>query len=461
MLTCDRAFTLLLSLEKGDLGQAGVPPATLAAELAELEKTGLVVSANPGALQFHRTIEWVCSEVEVGRRPGDEASTISELHQHLSKLEAELKSEAHRSFTSAGVLEKEHEKCVRLRGALSLLCSHWLPPELARASALVAALPPRGSPISVQGLPDVYSITRRGADALRRLNVRFTGKPLFEFLKGFNKSQQAMEAFVRDVRVIQQGIGPVPKMKEQVIIGLLKSGKPAPQAVGAFQVALGQLGYQSQDPKGKMRPHRAVAAVRNENLGSPRSLEQRLSDMGRALVQAGLRPDPSLEGAAKSLLPFPPQEGLSRFVEIFRRLQPHVRTLPDIYRMTARLMSAPGTPDEIARRVQAASSYLGAAGGPSWGGVTMNAAALACTVSTLQDVNPLCDKYLGIVRGLTEQRLCSGQDAAVVALDALSARGTPQEIVVLIQKLAMNISGDRPGLDDIKIAAAFAKRFAF
>lgn len=460
MLTCDRAFALLVALEKRQVEHLG-PPATLLPELNELEKFGLLVSASPSALVHIRQIDDLCTEVGVVRSGGDNAPTIAALHEKLTTLETQLRSEMHRSFHSNEALGVEADKCVRIRTVLSLLTSHWLVDEISRATMLTSYLPPRTPGLTIPGLPDLYAVTPRGDRAMRALNVRFQGKPFSEFFKGFDKSERALAAFVSDVTRLQQGIGVVPKMREQVVIGLIKSGKPPAQALGAYHAALSALPGQRIDPKGKMRPHRAVAAVRNDAVGAPQAVEQRILQIGQMLVQAGLPPDPALESAAKSLLHGNPNEGVPRFVAIARLLRNHVRELPMLYKFTARLLSAPGTPEELAARVQQASNSLASHGGAYLRGVTPQSVALASMVRSDGEIPALCQKYLGIVSQLRSHNLCAESQALDIALEAVTCPGSPEEVVALIVKVASEIAHGKPGLSDIQIAAAFAKRFAF
>jgi hypothetical protein len=460
MLTCDRAFALLLALEKRQVENLG-PPATVFPELNELEKFGTLVSASPDALTHIRQVDDLCVEMGVGRSGGDNAPTIAALHEKLTTLETQLRSEMHRSFHSNEALGVEADKCVRIRTVLSLLTSHWLQDEFARAALLTASLPPRTAPLTIPGLPGLYAVTPRGDRAMRALNIRFQGKPFAEFFKGFDKSERALAAFAADVATLQKGIGAVPKMREQVVIGLIKSGKPAPQALGAYHAALGALPGQRVDPKGKMRPHRAVAAVRNDAVGAPQAVEQRIQQIVQMLVSAGLQRDPALEGAAKALLHGNPNEGVPRFVAIAQRLRSHVREFPLLYKFTARLLSAPGTPDELVNRVQQTGNSLVSQGGGNWRGVTPQSVALASMVRSDAEIPALCQKYLGISALLSKHNLCPANVAPDIALEAVTCPGSADDVVALIVKVASEIAHGKPGLSDVQIAAAFAKRFAF
>ncbi|MFO0659705.1 MAG: hypothetical protein U0165_07735 [Polyangiaceae bacterium] len=459
MLTCDRAYALLVALEKRDFTKLG-PVAELTKEIAELEKAGMLISASNEALQKSKELDQLCDEFGVVRKPGDPAGTITELDALLTKLEADQKSDWHQGFHSREVLQQERDKAVRLRMVLSLLSSHWLQPELARVMMLRACLPARAEPIVLPGIDGLFAVTQRGDRAIRAMTPKFAGKPFFEFVKGFDKSERALAAFASDVAILNNGIGNVAKMREQVVIGLLKTGKRPDVALQAFHSAARILPHQRIDPKDKMRPHRAVAAVRNENMGNAQVVEQRMYELHNLLTQAGLPANPALLSATKSLFPFGPSNGVKRFVELVQLIRRDVSDISTVYKHAARMMSASGAPNDVVKRVRVAAQALGSYAG-AFRGVTPYAVAIGCMAKDEAEIPELCRKYLGIHSLLTQHAMCPVNVAPDIALEALSCPGEPAEVVGLIQKVAREISQGRPGLSDIQIAASFAKRFAF
>src|SRR5262249_27631368 len=190
----DRALTILRELKTQQLTADHD-------ELDELLKTGLVVEADPEALELLRRIDALRGEYPEFFHDG--TAPRDALQHALEDVEKKLKNDWYRLRTSNASLVEQEDNRVRLRQALGALSD----PVMAAAmhkTRTEAALVARGAlyvPCPAMGRA-VYAATERGRGVRRELGVRiarFTDQPLSAFLKAHNKVEAKMQAFSAEV----------------------------------------------------------------------------------------------------------------------------------------------------------------------------------------------------------------------------------------------------------------------
>jgi hypothetical protein len=449
-MNCDRAVTILQGLLTKHL-EADHD------ELDELLKAGLVVEADPAILELARRIEALRGDYPEFFH---DATAPREALQHaLEDVEKKLKNDWYRMRTSNASLAEQEENRVQLRRTLGEVADPETAAVLQRTTeesgrvaqgALYLPCPAVGRA--------VYAITRKGHRALGELATRiarFAGQPLSAFLKPFEKVDAKMRAFSREVTTLSDNVGYVRKGKTQVVIGLVKTGLPAQQALGVYQNAL----------QGTRAPDVAVTCARNAaQEGSPAHVVHKLGACHQALLKAGFPNAPIVQGAAKALLPFsPPSAGIPRFVEIFNRMKKAYGQSDDVYKFTARLMPASGTPAEVVGRVMQAARLLGYSLHGRRASLGRASVALASMVREDAAIPGICTRFVEIERGLVAARLCGSEaEAEAHALECVACPGTPQEVVAVVGALCRRLaSGGRTSDEALTIGAAFAKRFAY
>jgi hypothetical protein len=174
---------------------------------------------------------------------------------------------------------------------------------------------------------------------------------------------------------------------------------------------------------------------------------------------------PVAMGAAKSLLAFdPPDAGVPRFLDFMKRLRQVFGQVELLFKLTARLMPATGTPEEVVARVVAAGHLLNkyptrvsTVNDNRTTGVAL--ASMARSTDALPD---LVVRFREIETHLVQSGLSPAGAVEADALECVGCPGTPAEVVDTVAVLAEEIAGGRqPQRPDVTIAVAFAKRFAF
>jgi hypothetical protein len=305
-----------------------------------------------------------------------------------------------------------------------------------------------------------YALTHKGWRVRRALAVRlgrFQGVPFKTFLHSFDKSEAKMRAFKMEVATLSQNIGHVKKNREQVVIGLAKSGVPAGHALGAYHAALRDV----------QAPDVAVTCARNAaTFGSPAHAAHRLRLAQTALQRAGFPAQPVVMGAAKSLLGFsPPESGIPRFVEIIRRLEQVFGPSEVLFKHTARLMPVAAAPEEVVRRVVAAGDLLRrmpSRANPQAHDHRAASVALASMARTAEAVPGLVTRFREIEHLLFQSGVSTLQSVEADALECVACPGTSPEAVDTVSSLVAQLAeGRQPHAGDVAIAVAFAKRFAY
>lgn len=451
-MNCSRAVEVLRGLQTGQLE-------VVTEEIEELLAAGLAVEADSDDLAtlgfLERTVRAFAGTTL------DHLGAAATLAATLKETEEDLASDWYRIRTSKAEIQRREEDRITMRRALAYFQEPTYLAVLAKlreATRQVAS----GAPWAVcQRLgAELYALTHKGARVLRQLSVRldrYAEASLKAFLAAFEKTDAKMRAFAEEVQYLDQNIGYVRKNREQIVIGLAKMGDAAPKAVGVYYAAL---------QGARNMPDVAVTCSRNaKTFGGPAYVMQRLERAQAALRQAGFPPTPIAMGAAKSLVGFePPERGVPRFVEIHGRLLKIYGNRELLFKLTARLMSATGTPEELVRRVSQARALLKQMPGqphthraPS--GVV--AVALAATVRDEAALPALVQRFRAIEHQLVRAGVSTPQFCEADALECVAAPGSPEEVVDVVAALASQIAqGRRTGRADVAVAVSFAKRFS-
>jgi hypothetical protein len=370
----------------------------------------------------------------------------------------ELASDWYRMTTGKAERSRRDDEVVSMRRALGLLRDRVLLRALAKILADAPLLAPNARYVCCPQLgAEHYALTHKGWRIRRSLDVRlqrFGSAPFKTFLHAFDKIERKMQEFGTDVTRLRHNIGHVKKNREQVVIGLVKTGVPADAALGAYRTALREV----------HAPDVAVTCARNAaTFGSPLHAAHRLRAAEAALLRAGYPSLPEAIGAAKSLLAFqPPEAGVPRFVDFMRRLEPVLGSSPLLFKYTARLMPAAGFPADVVARVVMARDLLRRMPSPLSRDLAAPAVALASMARTIEAVPELVTRYRHVEHELVRAGVSQPQYAESDALECVACPGTPAEVVDTVALLAERLNeGRRPRRGDVAIAAAFAKRFAY
>lgn len=454
-MNCQRAAAVLRGLEKNEL-------VVTSEEVEDLLTMGLAVEAEQEDMHI---LHWLQPIVrEFAGCDLDAPLAAQGLAVALRETEDELKKDWYRMKTSKEVLAAREQSRIAMRRALAYLNDKLTVDAIRKLTRNARQLAPGARYVCCEQLgSELYAITHKGWRVRRQLKIRldrFGESPLKTFLAAFDKNEAKMRAFSTDVTTLAQNIGYVKKNREQVVIGLAKVGVPPPQALGAYQAGLRAANN---------APDVAVTCARNAaTFGSPANAAQRLAQAQVALQRAGFPASPIAMGAAKSLLAFnPPESGASRFADIFQRLVQAMGRSDAIYKYTARLMPASGTPVDVVRRTMLAGTLLQQM--PSRAGARSPAAAAAAAAVALasmvradDQLPPLVTRFREIEFELVRAGVSTQANVEADALECVGCPGTPAEVVDTVAALAGQLAAGRQGeRGDVAIAVAFAKRFAF
>lgn len=456
-MNCERAAVVLRGLEKNEL-------AVTSEEVEELLKLGIAVEAMPDDLA---TLSWLRPVVrEYAQTEVGDPNALPTLSRVLRATEEELKKDWYRIKTSKEELARREASRVAMRRALVYLADPRLMTPLMKLVVDGQLVAPEARYVCCPQLGvEHYAMTHKGWRIRRSLRVRMDRvrtTPFAKFVHVFDKSEAKMRAFSEEVRALSQGVGYVRKNREQVVIGLVKSGAPAPAALDAYRsgVAHGAA------------PDVAVTHTRHAaRFGSPQAAAARLRDAEAALLGAGFPATPVVLGTAKSLLAFDPiQKGLARFAELLgglTRLFIGVNrgAPPEIYfKYAARLMPAQGMPAKIIERVAASTALLRSANvlDGSCRDPQAIAVALAAMVPTPDKLPELIKRFAEVKHELLRAGVSVPHHVDNDALECVACPGTPHEVVDTVSTLMRQLAaGRQPERADVAIAASFAKRFAY
>lgn len=454
-MNCHRAVALLRGLEKNEL-----PSLALTSEdIEELLKFSLAIESDPEDLT---TFEWLAPVVaQYARRSVDDAHAAQGLAQVLRQTEEELQKDWYRIKTSKTELAEREASRVTMRRALALLGDPRCVAAMGELMAKARVVAPGAGWVACPALgSEVYALTHKGWRVRRQLKIRlerFGEVELEEFLRAFDKIEGKMAAFAGDITALSSNVGYVRKNREQVVIGLMKTGAPVPQALAAYQAGL-RVANQAPDV--------AVTCARNASVaGSPAQAARLLEQAKQALRRGGFPDMPVVMGAAKCLLAFnPPDAGVARFKELCSRLGHMLGGDDLVYKMAARLMPAHGTPSDVVRRAVNAASLLRqqpSRANPSAREVRMASAALASMVRDDAALPSLVTRFREVEYELVRAGVSGPAQAEAHALECVVCPGTPYEVVDTVSALVAQLGqGRRAEPGDVGVAVAFAKRFA-
>lgn len=451
-MNCERAAALLRGLEKNELS-------VTSEEIEDLLKRGLALEADPDDVA---TFQWLAPVVaQYARRSVDDAHATQGLAQVLRETEEELQKDWYRVKTPKAVLAEREESRVLMRRALAHLADPRCVAAMRELMAKAREVAPGAGWVGCPALgSEVYALTHKGWRVRRQLKIRlerFAAAEIDEFLRAFDKVEGKMSAFAGDINALSNNVGFVRKNREQVVIGLMKTGAPIPQALAAYRAGLGAA---------NQAPDAAVTCARNASVaGSPEQAARLLEDARRALLNAGFRNTPVVLGAAKCLLAWnPPAAGVPRFGELCSRLAHMLGGDDLVYKMAARLMSAQGSPSELVRRAVNAAALLRqqpSRANPQHREVRMASAALASMVRADDGLPALVARFREVEYELVRAGVSGPAQAEAHALECVACPGTPFEVVDTVSALVARLGeGRRAEPGDVAVAVAFAKRFA-
>ncbi len=451
-MNCTRAAEVLRGLEKNEL-------VVTSEEIEELLGLGLAVETDPDDLAM---MQWLQPIVLAhAHRAVDDPSAAESLAAALRHTEEELQKDWYRMKTSKEELADREASRITMRRALAHLNDPHVTATIRTIVERARSMAPGAPWVACHALgSEVYGITQRGWRVRRQLKIRldrYGQMGLKSFLHAFDKNETKMRAFAAEIGQVAGGIGYVRKNREQVVIGLVKTGAPAPQAIAAYRAGLAAANN---------APDVAVTCARNAaTYGSPAHAAQKLAEAQLALRSMGFPGTPIAMGAAKSLLAFsPPASGAPRFREIFGRLQHMLGGQDVVYKLTARLMPASGTPAEVVTRAVTAATLLQqvpSRANPRNRDVRAASVALASMVKDENSLAALVTRYREIEYELVRAGVSTPAQAEADALECVACPGTPFEVVDTVSSLVGHLSQGRRGdRSDISVAVAFAKRFS-
>lgn len=450
-MNCRRAAAVLRGLEKNELS-------VTSAEIEELLKLRLALEADPDDLALYH---WLAPIVlEHARRSVDDPHAAAGLSLVLRQTEEELQKDWYRMKASKTELAAKENARVIMRRALAHLEDPHVMADVGKVSACGREMAPGAGWVTCEALgSEMYALTHKGWRVRRQLKIRlerFGESDLDAFLRAFDKNEAKMRAFASEVGLVSQNVGYVRKNREQVVIGLMKTGAPAPQALDAYRAGLHAA---------NQAPDVAVTCVRNAaTFGSPAHAAHRLAEAQAALRNAGFPATPIVMGAAKSLLAFqPPAAGVPRFREIAARLGHMLGGADVVYKLTARLMPAHGTPSDVVRRAVNAATLLQqnqSRANPWSREVRVPSVALASMVRDDAALPALVARFREIEVELVRAGVSMPGQAEADALECVACAGTPYEVVDSVAALIAQLAaGRRTDRSDVAVAVAFAKRF--
>lgn len=456
MTTCARAVTVLRMLEHPPL-QAG------AEEMDDLLALGLAVEADPEDLACLHWLQGAVSSV-AGRSLNDPQVTTA-VEQAIAAIDKDLKNDWYLMTTGKAERTRREELRVTGRRALALLRDPHLGVTLRKLLTDATSVPSHVRYVCDERLGvEHYAITHKGARVRRALEVRlarFAEASLKSFVAQYDKTATKMNAFASNVHTIASNVGFVKKNREQVVIGLAKTGLAPSHALGAYHA--GRNANQPADV--------AVTCARNASkFGGPNYAAQRLRQaeaaLKQALAQQRIPPTPNAVGAAKGLLDFePPAAGVPRLMELAQRLGPITGRGDDLrFKYACRLIPAQGTPAEVVDRVTSALRLLDQYPSAVQRGADARAAAvaLASMVREPSALPGIVTRFRELERALFQSGLSDPLDAPNHALECVGAPGTPAEVVDTVHGLLEQLtSGRARGKGDVAIAVSFAKRFGY
>lgn len=452
-MKCARAAEIFRGLEQNQL-------AVEADEIEELLALGLAVEAEPDDLAM---LSWLQPVVlEHARCNVDAPNAADDLAATLRLTEEELRSDWYRMKASKPEVEIRERDRITMRRAVALLHDPSVKAAMAKLAALSRQVAPGARWVTCEPLGcEHYALTHKGRRVSQQLAVRlarFGESELKAFLATLDKVDAKMHAFAAEVGFLSQNIGYVRKNREQVVIGLVKTGAPPQQAIGAYRAGL---------QAAQNQPDVAVTCARNAaTAGSPAHAAAKLREAEAALRHAGIPNTPIAMGAAKSLLAFnPPASGAPRFVELCQRLARTFGRSDMNYKYAARLMPASGTPEDLERRVFAAGSLLNQMPNQAHHrrtDVRSVSVALASMVRADDQLPALVARFRQLELALMQAGVSTPTTVEGDALECVACAGTPAEVVDTVAALTAQLCQGRPRTQaDVSVAVAFAKRFAF
>lgn len=412
-----------------------VPPEVL----ARLERLDLAITLD--ATDARR-----CAELdELESRHG--VLDANALIRKIDGLTRDLRSDMHRMLSRKTTLAAEE----RDRG----LCKRLLPlvkdpAENARLQAARLAYaelgPDRLECLSTKG--------RRLLPALRARVDRFGAEPFEAFLKVFHKSESRMEALKSDLDRLKGQLWSVERGREDVVIGLLKSGLEPDLAIKRWKQA---CAAGLPHDKSAEVAHLATATVRLAGKTSVTDTAQRLKDTIASLRAAGLPDGPVLRGAARAVLSYDGPEPVARFGALYHAFHAHLGDPTACLRHAGRLLSTDGQPGALAQRCADIAKELGHFR------IHPSAVALATHVTPELDQGAVVERYRAIGAALVRDGAFESPPDSIA--DLVGCKGTPDEVAAVVGQFAAHLAprARKPWgtWDVLPLAIACARRLMY
>lgn len=453
-MRCDEVLALLGDLSRG--ANRAQPP-----QIRFLLDRGLVTLLDPYFLEIYR-LALDEAGAEGARMPLPALLDPGKFQIRLRALEHDLRSDLHRATTGAARLWEEERTRSRLRMLVGVLGDPALAPRLAETVQQAAALG-KAPLVPCAGLPFLLALTPLGQQAgssLYERRARFAQKPFDEFYKQFKKSEDKLDALARSAAWLTEAVGPVPRNKHQIVVGLIKSGLPPEQAASAFQQGMrhNRLGTKNEPPHLATALVRSAAQQRHELAAEARRLAE-----AAALLTRRFGDSPTTRGAAKTLLPFADlQQGLARLVQLRDGAMELRLDTEESLKAASRLMGvADATPRDLLLRLRSALREL------SQGPLRQHPRARAVAVAiaaTAPDAAATHRRLLALLAAYQARPLPPGAEPLDLALDSLGCPGEPPEVVSTVVHAAARFAAQQRsavGPSHLATACAFARQITF
>lgn len=457
-MKCSEALTILSHLTQR---QVTAHPQ----HLQELCRAELVFEIDPALLELADAFIWAIDAFGMSSAPPHSLLDPSWLQIRLDEIEGKLTSGFSRGFSRKATIWSWEQRRAKLRALIGALSYSHVHEAFMRAVRIKPLLGPTPM-LAVAADQRVYAIALRGHRLLGALSVRqarYQNEALHTFMKRFMKSEMQIRRLKDAATVIDMGIGEVPKARGQIIIGLIKSGLAPDDAVRTYQQGKDLANWVPY----KEQPAMAVNYVRGApQLGGPQRVASKMAELMRLVQRAGLGGGADGDKRiARALLGVPnPAAGLERAKELLWTLQ---HTSPrydgDVFKATARLLSTPGTPKELAIRLAFITNALRKRQ-PSHFVIHRDDAALSLAAAMTQSgaEQAVVERFLAIYAELERQRIPPGTNIHELAALLAPHPGTPTELVHTLSTAAISVSNEStPTPADYAFAASFIKRFLY
>lgn len=380
--------------------------------LAYLEDLDLAISLDPADARRAAELD------ELESRYG--LLDANALKRKLDGLTRDLRSDMHRMLSFKTTIQQQEKDRGLVKRLIPLVSDPEQNARLQAARLAFAELGPgRLQCLSVKG--------RRLLPALRARIGRFGQEPLAAFLKVFQKSESRMESLKSRVDALKNELWSVERGREDVVVGLLKSGLEPADAIRRWKSACA-----AGLPHDKAREiaHLATSTVRLAGTRDVAETAERQRAMIARLRENGLPYGPVLRGAARAVLAYEGSDAVQRFTALFHAFHGHVGDPTACLRHAARMMALPGEPAELVDRCAKIAELRG---------VSLDALAVALASYVTPELPPdgAIERFGAIGAALVRAGAFEKVPDAIV--DLVPCKGTPEEIAAVVQQFVTHL----------------------